>query len=216
MTPDYLSKYTYRIDWSEEDDCFLGRCLEFPSLIAHGDTRELTLKEIQLVVLESVKWMIGDREELPIPLSIRTYSGKLSLRIPPETHKRLAIEAAEEKISLNQLLTSYLESRQGTVSIKKSVEAVFDRMERLEAAVQRFAVMVTNRPRTLLGNWIEQSQAGMGIVLETNTVRTPAEGHAVQMHADVHFVGLSNSLFSGTISKQQLWTFPVHVEEANE
>jgi len=216
MIPDYLSKYTYRIDWSEDDDCFLGRCLEFPSLIAHADTREQTLKEIQLVVVESVKWMIEDGEELPVPLSIRTYSGKLSLRIPPETHKRLAIESAEEKVSLNQLLTSLLESRQGAVSIKKSVDAVFNRMERLEAAVQRVAVMVTNRPRTLLGNWMEQSQAGMGIVLETNAVRTRAEGQGVQMLADLNYSGLSNALFASTISKQHLWTIPVHVEEANE
>lgn len=33
-----IRKYTYRIEWSEEDGCHVARCLEFPSLSAHGDT----------------------------------------------------------------------------------------------------------------------------------------------------------------------------------
>lgn len=216
MTPDYLSKYTYRIDWSEEDDCFLGRCLEFPLLVAHGETREQTLREIQLVVVESVKWMIEDAEELPVPLSIRNYSGKLSLRIPPETHKRLAIEAAEEKVSLNQHLTSLLESRQGAVSIKKSVDAVFDRMGRLEMAVQQIAGMISNKPRSVLGNWMERSQAGLGIVLETNAIRTRAEPVGVQMITAANYVGLSNAIFVGSIPNQDFWAIPATVEETDE
>ena len=33
-------KYTYRVEWSEEDKTHIARCLEFPSLMAHGDTTE--------------------------------------------------------------------------------------------------------------------------------------------------------------------------------
>jgi hypothetical protein len=31
-----IEKYTYRVEWSEEDKLHIGRCLEFPSLAAHG------------------------------------------------------------------------------------------------------------------------------------------------------------------------------------
>jgi len=51
------SKNTYRIEWSEEDQAHLARCLEFPSLITHGKTPEKALKEIELVVAESIKWI---------------------------------------------------------------------------------------------------------------------------------------------------------------
>jgi len=44
-------KYTYRVEWSEEDKTHIARCLEFPSLMAHGDTIEGALKEIKEVVL---------------------------------------------------------------------------------------------------------------------------------------------------------------------
>jgi len=52
-----IEKYTYRIEWSEDDNCHVARCLEFPSLAAHGDTIEEALREIEYVVAESVKWM---------------------------------------------------------------------------------------------------------------------------------------------------------------
>ena len=52
-----IDKYTYRIEWSEDDQCHVARCLEFPSLAAHGNTIEEALREIEYVVAESVKWM---------------------------------------------------------------------------------------------------------------------------------------------------------------
>ena len=47
-------------------------------------------------------------ERVPQPIADRTYSGEFKLRIPPELHRALAIEAAEEKVSLNRLVSSRL------------------------------------------------------------------------------------------------------------
>ncbi|MCB6975134.1 MAG: toxin-antitoxin system HicB family antitoxin [Adlercreutzia equolifaciens] len=52
--------------------------------------------------------MAESGEEAPTPLASRTYSGKFALRIPPEKHRELAIEAAEQHVSLNQLVVSRL------------------------------------------------------------------------------------------------------------
>jgi len=45
-----IEKYTYRLEWSEEDKLHLARCLKFPSLIAHGSTVKGALVEIEKVV----------------------------------------------------------------------------------------------------------------------------------------------------------------------
>ena len=42
-----FEKYTYRVEWSEEDNTHIARCLEFPSLQAHGKTAIQALKEIE-------------------------------------------------------------------------------------------------------------------------------------------------------------------------
>ena len=41
-------------------------------------------------------------QAVPEPLSERTYSGKFNLRVGEGLHRRLAIQAAEEHLSLNQ------------------------------------------------------------------------------------------------------------------
>jgi len=103
-----IEKYTYRIEWSEDDHCHVARCLEFPSLGAHGDTIEKALWEIESVVTESVKWMQEEGEAVPKPLGLKKFKGHLTLRIPPEKHRDLAIRCAEEGVSLNSFILSRL------------------------------------------------------------------------------------------------------------
>ena len=101
-----IDKYTYRIEWSEEDNCHIARCLEFPSLSAHGDTIEKALKEIKFVVNESIEWLKEDGDPVPEPLGMKKYKGHLTVRIPPEKHRELAIRCAEERVSLNRFILS--------------------------------------------------------------------------------------------------------------
>ena len=42
------------------------------------------------------------------PLSDRKYSGKFMVRVPPEVHRQLTIEAQEQKVSLNRLISAKL------------------------------------------------------------------------------------------------------------
>ena len=103
-----IDKYTYRIEWSDEDKCHVARCLEFQSLGAHGKTAEKALKEIRAVVAASIAWMQEENELVPEPLSLRKYKGHLTLRIPPDKHRELAIKSAEAGVSMNQFLLSRL------------------------------------------------------------------------------------------------------------
>jgi len=106
MKKKMIEKYTYRIEWSEEDKCHVARCLEFSSLAAHGDTVEEALKEIEYVVTETIKWLIEEQEPVPEPLGMKKFKGNLTLRIPPEKHRNIAIRSAEEGVSINQFILS--------------------------------------------------------------------------------------------------------------
>lgn len=100
------NRYTFRVEWSEEDQLFIGRCLEFPSLGAHGDSPIKALKEIMAATDLAIEEMRSNGEEVPEPLSIRKFNGKILLRVPPAVHKDLTRESAEAGVSLNQLLVS--------------------------------------------------------------------------------------------------------------
>ena len=102
------NQYIYRITWSEDDSEFVGLCVEFPSLSYLASSPQKALNGIMKVVEEVVQDMTDNNETIPEPLNSRQYSGKFMVRIPPEVHRQLAIEAAEENISLNRLISSKL------------------------------------------------------------------------------------------------------------
>ena len=100
--------YTYRITWSAEDRQNVGLCAEFPSMSWMADTPERALKGIRKAVSDVVADMAANGEEIPVPLADRHYSGEFRVRIPPDLHRALALEAAEQGISLNRLASAKL------------------------------------------------------------------------------------------------------------
>jgi len=101
-------RYTYRVTWSMEDGEYVGLCSEFPSLSWLATDQESTLGGIRQLVAEVVADMQTNGEEIPEPLATRKYSGRFMVRIPPELHKQLAIQANESGISLNRLASDRL------------------------------------------------------------------------------------------------------------
>ena len=103
-----IEHYTYRLTWSEDDNQWVGLCVEFPGLSYLASTHQKALRGIIKIVAEVVEDMSANSESLPQPLNSRRYSGKFMVRVPPEVHRRLALQAAEENISLNRLVSSKL------------------------------------------------------------------------------------------------------------
>jgi predicted HicB family RNase H-like nuclease len=101
-------RYTYRVSWSREDGEYVGLCAEFPSLSWLSRTPEAALRGIRKVVGEAVADMRSHDEPVPEPIADRRYSGKFMVRVPPEVHRRLATEAAEQGVSLNRLASAKL------------------------------------------------------------------------------------------------------------
>ncbi len=101
-------RYTYRITWSEDDGEHVGLCAEFPSLSALAATPDAALQDIMDLVRSVIEDMSENGEPIPEPLSEKAFSGKFMVRIPPEQHRTLAIQAAEHGISLNRYISSKL------------------------------------------------------------------------------------------------------------
>ncbi|MGD9008708.1 MAG: toxin-antitoxin system HicB family antitoxin [Desulfobacteraceae bacterium] len=101
-------KYTYRVTWSEDDNEYVGLCAEFPSLSWLAKTPEKALIGIRKVVAEVIFDMIENKEKVPEPIASKYYSGKFMVRIPPDIHRKLAIQAAESGVSLNRIASSKL------------------------------------------------------------------------------------------------------------
>jgi predicted HicB family RNase H-like nuclease len=101
-------KYTYRITWSEDDNEYVGLCTEFPSLSWLADSPEKALKGIRKLVADVLSDMSISGEPIPEPIASKHYSGKFMVRVPPDVHRKLAIQAAESGVSLNRIASSKL------------------------------------------------------------------------------------------------------------
>ena len=101
-------RYTYRVTWSGDDHEYVGLCAEFPSLSWLAKKPEAALKGIRELVEEVVKELQNEGEDVPEPISCKHYSGKFIVRVPPQVHRKLAIQSAESGISLNRLASSKL------------------------------------------------------------------------------------------------------------
>jgi predicted HicB family RNase H-like nuclease len=66
------------------------------------------LKGIRRVVGEVLADMEANAEPVPEPIAVRRFSGKFMVRVPPEVHRRLVIEAMEAGVSLNRLASAKL------------------------------------------------------------------------------------------------------------
>ncbi len=100
--------YTYRITWSATDKEYVGLCAEFPSLSWLARTPEEALKGIRKVVASVIEDMRKAGEDIPEPIANHNYSGKFIVRVTPETHKELALQAAESGVSLNRIAAAKL------------------------------------------------------------------------------------------------------------
>lgn len=100
--------YTYRVTWSVEDSEHVATVAEFPSLSWLAPTPAEALAGLAGVVRDVLTDLAASGEPVPEPLSERTYSGRFVVRVPPEVHRRLAREAAEQHVSLNRLVSDRL------------------------------------------------------------------------------------------------------------
>jgi predicted HicB family RNase H-like nuclease len=115
-----IEKYSYRVTWSGEDGEYVGLCAEFPRLSWLHKSQDLAFKGIKKLVVDVVGDMKEQGEEIPEPLSTKHFSGKLMLRVPPELHRELAVEAHEANISLNRYISTKLAARSPAVPMAPS------------------------------------------------------------------------------------------------
>jgi predicted HicB family RNase H-like nuclease len=96
--------YAARIEYSNEDDCFIGHIAGINDIIGfHGDSVAKLHKAFKEAVddyLATCK-KIGKTPQKP-------YSGHIMLRVQPELHARVAMLAEAHGKSLNALVTEIL------------------------------------------------------------------------------------------------------------
>lgn len=106
--PSVAARYRYSIVWSPEDEEFVARVLEFPSLSWLAESQEAALGGLRDLIENVVRELNENGEVVPQPFAERNYSGNIKVRVSPQKHRELSIKAAEQGVSLNRYLNEHL------------------------------------------------------------------------------------------------------------
>lgn len=100
--------YLITIVWSEEDQCYIAEAPELEGCVTHGSSIDEAARQAQDAIESWIRVAKKLNHPIPEPVATRRVSGKFNVRLPRNLHKELVIKAAQEKVSLNYLITSYL------------------------------------------------------------------------------------------------------------
>lgn len=99
-----FKEYAARIEYSDEDGCFIGHIAGIKDVIGfHAET----VKELRAAFEEAVDDYLATCTKLGRAPQ-KPYSGKLMLRVPPEVHARAAMMAQAHGVSINQWASDVL------------------------------------------------------------------------------------------------------------
>ena len=103
---DYLRRPYARRLTPDEGGGFVATIQEFPGCIAEGDSPESALSNLDAAAESWIEASIEQGRDIPEPIDMQGFSGKIALRIPRGLHRQAAEMALSEGTSVNQLLTS--------------------------------------------------------------------------------------------------------------
>jgi predicted RNase H-like HicB family nuclease len=131
MAPAEILKRPYaRLVTPDEDGSYFAEILEFPGCFATGETAPEALENLESVAIDWINTALEQGQNIPDPMDANEYSGKLVLRMTKGLHKRAALWADREGVSLNQFITTCLaeavgeRSRQNFVVAQPQIHAV--------------------------------------------------------------------------------------------
>lgn len=87
---------------------YVAQIKDLPGCLTQGETLEETMVNINEARELWIETAYEAGDDIPLPSSDSTYSGKLLVRMPKSLHRHLAEAADSEGVSLNQYIVSLL------------------------------------------------------------------------------------------------------------
>ena len=104
-------QYLKLVEWSDEDDCYVGRIPTLTLGGIHGDNEKKVYAELCDLADELIQDYEEEGHPLPPPTAGKSYSGKFNLRVGEDLHQQLAVESMKASESLNTYCVKALKDK---------------------------------------------------------------------------------------------------------
>jgi len=126
---EYYMSLPYTIKLVREEDGYFVEIEELKGCMSGGDTIEEAIKNIEEAKEAWLETAIEKGIDVPLPESMREYSGRFVVRVPRSLHKKLVELAKEEGVSLNQLVVHLLSERLTVKHLENKIYGVLEEMK---------------------------------------------------------------------------------------
>ena len=103
-------RYLKIVEWSDEDQCYIGTCPELFGGGIHGNEETKVFQQLSEAVEDVLASKLKHRDPLPQPILRQKFSGKFVLRLNPALHKAIAIHAFKHGESINSYCVKAIQS----------------------------------------------------------------------------------------------------------
>ncbi len=107
------NQYLKVVEWSEEDQCFIGRVPGLALGGVHGKNEMNVYEKLGTVVDEWIAIHEADGVPLPSATVGKKYSGRFNIRVGEALHERLVVESMKANESLNAYCLKVLKDEVG-------------------------------------------------------------------------------------------------------
>ncbi|GBF23412.1 protein HicB family [Candidatus Gastranaerophilus sp. (ex Termes propinquus)] len=96
--------WTYRFEWSDEDEGYVASVAELKGCKSFGETIEEATAMIKDALLSYIDCCLEHSDAIPEPIKPIDFKGHITYRTTPETHYKLAKKAAVMGKSINAFI----------------------------------------------------------------------------------------------------------------
>ncbi len=114
----YLAKPYAVLLTPQEEGGFVAEVLELPGCWDEGETAEEAVGNLRETMRAWLESALSQGLRVPEPLEARHYSGKLVVRMPASLHRRVALLAQLDGVSINQWIVSAIAEKAGAQTAK--------------------------------------------------------------------------------------------------
>jgi predicted RNase H-like HicB family nuclease len=87
--------YTVLLVWSQDDEAFIARALELPGCVAHGETREEAVEQVQIAIENWIDAAKSMGRKVPQPISLEEFEQQsTNAEIEQQKRFKLAVQKA--------------------------------------------------------------------------------------------------------------------------
>ncbi len=129
-----MANYEIRVIPKSDIDGVTYWTAYFPAVegcVGGGSTAEEAIKEAEENLEIFLEYLKSENIDTPIEYEETSYSGKIALRVPKSTHKKLAERSEDEGVSINMILNNAIEHYLGMVEYDCKLDAKIRNIQNL-------------------------------------------------------------------------------------